>query len=105
MINKEELLAKVNQFLETDMTYKSYEETIVHLVGKVEQQQNELKEARCREISYIDDIEQTEGMFTQANGRIKEMKEKCRFKFVEKVMEENLALAQEVARLKGVVPV
>jgi predicted nucleic acid-binding Zn-ribbon protein len=130
MFNKEELLAKVNQILDTDMTYKSYEETIELLVKKVEQQQSEidyyqaqidrvrkttrfteyqklekeLKEAQCRELSYIDDIEQMEGMLRQANLENKLLQEKlinCKRKTTYAVYEENLRLSEELALIKG----
>ena len=104
MFKKQELLAKVNQILHTDMTHKSYEETMVLLVKKVEQQQKELSEAHCRELSYIDDIEQMEGMLSQANQENKLLFEKlqnCRRKTTYAVYEENLKLAEQLALIKG----
>lgn len=104
MFNKEALLEKINQILDTDMTHKSYEETMVLLVRKVEQQQKELNEGHCRELSYIDDIEQMEGMVAQANQENQRLLDKllnCKSKTTYKVYEENLAFAQELALIKG----
>jgi hypothetical protein len=104
MFNKAEVLAKVNQILDTDMKHKSYEETIELLVRKLEHQQNELKEAQCRELSYLDDIEQMEGMLSQANQRNEQLQEKllnCKRKTTYAVYEENLKLAEELALIKG----
>jgi transcriptional regulator CtsR len=86
MFNKEELLAKVNQFLETDMTYKSYEETIERLVEKISMQQSE--------INYC------EAMLDRARNEISDLKQKTRFAKYEKLEKENLALAQEIEHLR-----
>jgi hypothetical protein len=106
MGNQENLLAKVNQVTGKDYTYCSFLLTISDLVQVIEHQQNELKEAQCRELSYIDDIEQMEGMLSQATRRNEQLQEKllnCKRKTTYAVYEENLKLAQEVARLKDVV--
>ncbi|MFS0776232.1 hypothetical protein ABC255_09515 [Neobacillus sp. 3P2-tot-E-2] len=108
MFNKEELLAKVNQVTGKDYTHCSYLLTIADLIQVIEHQQKELKEAQCRELSYIDDIEQMEGMLSQANAENKLLQEKllnCKRKSTYTVYEENLKLAAELARLKGVLPV
>ena len=107
MFNKAEVLAKVNRILAVDMTHKSYEETIELLIKKAEQQQKELNEAHCRELSYIDDIEQMEGMLSQANQENKILLEKlqnCKRKTTYAVYEENLRLAKELALIKGEMP-
>jgi hypothetical protein len=50
--------------------------------------------------SYIDDLEQLEGMLKQANEEIKEMKKNSRLIRFYEMAEENLKLAEENARLK-----
>jgi hypothetical protein len=50
--------------------------------------------------SYIDDLEQMEGMLSQANQEIKEMKKNSRLIRFYEMAEENLKLAEENARLK-----
>jgi regulator of replication initiation timing len=50
--------------------------------------------------SYIDDLEQIEGMLKQANEEIKEMKKNSRLIRFYEMAEENLKLAEENARLK-----
>jgi hypothetical protein len=42
----------------------------------IEMYKIELKNAKDRELSYIDNLEQVEGMLSQANERIKELEEK-----------------------------
>lgn len=74
---------------------------VEEMIKTIEQQQIELKEAQCRELSYIDDIEQMEGMLSQANERIKEIEKNTRFVEYEKMLKENTAMAQELALIKG----
>lgn len=104
-------------------------EEIEWLIKTAEKQQNELTVAHEQELSYIDDIEQMEGMLEQANQRIQDLettikqhqaqesflleriKKQSReiremwndrrlIRFWE-LAEENLKLAQELAELKG----
>jgi DNA-binding transcriptional regulator PaaX len=86
-MDQSELLIKVNQLTGKDYTHKSFLETIAELVQLVE-------EFQIQETFLLERLK-------KQTLQVKEMKEKCRFKFVEKVMEENLALAQELALIKG----
>jgi cell division FtsZ-interacting protein ZapD len=86
-MEQSELLIKVNQLTGKDYTHKSFLETIAELVQLVEQYQ-------LQETFLLESLK-------KQTLQIKDMKEKCRFKFVEKVMDENLALAQELALIKG----
>lgn len=90
-MEQNELLIKVNQLTGTDYTHKSLLETVKDLVATVEQyqiQENILLERLKKQTL-----------------QLKEMKEKNRFKFVEKMLQENTALTQENARLKGALSV
>lgn len=96
------------------------------LINTLDMRHTELIEAFNREASYIDDIEQMEGMLEQANKtieqyqlhetilrdrlkkqtlEIKEMKNDRRLIRFWELAEENLKLAQKIAELEGVEPV
>jgi regulator of replication initiation timing len=77
-------LKKENHFLNLDNQYLS----------------ERLKKAGQEIESYIDDLEQMEGMLSQANQEIKEMKKNSRLTRFYEMAEENLKLAEENARLK-----
>lgn len=90
-MEQSELLIKVNQLTGKDFTHKSLLETIEELVQTVEQYQ--LQETLLLE------------RLKKNIRQLKEMKEMNRFKFVEKILIENTEMAQELAQLKGVLPV
>jgi regulator of replication initiation timing len=72
-----------------------------HLLKIENQYLSERLEKAGQEIeSYIDDLEQMEGMLSQANQEIKEMKKNSRLIRFYEMAEENLKLAEENARLK-----
>jgi predicted metal-dependent hydrolase len=64
------------------------------LIQTVEKQQKEVEQYQLQETLLLERIKRD-------TLQIKEIKAKCRFKFVEKMLEENTKLAKEVARLKG----
>ena len=77
-------LKKENHLLTIDNQYLS---------SKLEKSGQEIE-------SYIDDLEQVEGMLKQANEEIKKMKQNSRLTRFYEMAEENLKLAEENARLK-----
>jgi uncharacterized protein YqgV (UPF0045/DUF77 family) len=109
-MNQEVLLAKVNDLLHKDYTYRTQLETVADLVDLVERQQNEY-------ISLSQSIEEMDATIQQyqlqetfllerlkkQTLQIKEMKQNSRLIRFYDMAEENLKMAQELQKYKEMI--